>query len=226
MTEQFIHVSDSGYSNLARLGGSLAFSSRQLDEAGCSILTRFPSVSKNDTYRPTPGICIGFLQALAAGFGHFLHRSLYVIDRNHDRGILRRPFVFFGKKPPLIAPAFLGLVARAPCTRSAICFPAVSTARTKSATCCADHSRMLWMALAIAPTTSPTALAPRRVPRHYVFSQGPSVMCGITTARIYDSPHQRQESLGRRRVVSKDRDDLTNVRSQRVRQLTDLRLPE
>jgi hypothetical protein len=187
MTEQFIHVSDSGYSNLARLGSSLAFSSRQLDEAGCSILTRFPSVSKNDTYRPTPGICIGFLQALAAGFGHFLHRSLYVIDRNHDRGILRRPFVFFGKKPPLIAPAFLGLVARAPCTRSAICFPAVSTARTKSATCCADHSRMLWMALAIAPTTSPTALAT---------ASSTAALCifarSVSDVRNYDSPHLRQ----------------------------------
>ena len=35
------------------------FGACQLRGTGCCMLTRLPSVSVNDTYRPTPGISVG-----------------------------------------------------------------------------------------------------------------------------------------------------------------------
>jgi hypothetical protein len=58
---------------------------------GCSMLTRLPSVSMNDTYWPMPGISIGSPSTFAAGRRHLLHRGADVVHRDHDRGVLRRP---------------------------------------------------------------------------------------------------------------------------------------
>src|SRR5262249_46477021 len=73
--------------------------------SGCNMLTRLPSVSKNETYRPTPGICIGSPRTLPPSFPtRRIADSMSSTPMTID-GYCAGQSGFFGKNPPLMAPA-------------------------------------------------------------------------------------------------------------------------
>jgi hypothetical protein len=79
--------------------------------SGCSMLTRLPSVSKNATYLPTPGIGHWLAQHLAAGLAHLLHRVGDIIDGDHHRRKLRRPVRILLIEAAVDHPRILGQAA-------------------------------------------------------------------------------------------------------------------
>jgi hypothetical protein len=62
------------------------------------MLTRLPSVSKNETYWPTPGISIGSPRTLLPASVTLSHRRLNVVDGDDDGRMLRRPMSGFFPK--------------------------------------------------------------------------------------------------------------------------------
>jgi hypothetical protein len=85
----------------------LHFASRCAAHArsGCNMLTRLPSVSRNETYLPTPGICIGSPRTLPPSFPtRRIADSMSSTPMTID-GYCAGQSGFFGKNPPLMAPA-------------------------------------------------------------------------------------------------------------------------
>src|SRR5262249_14292383 len=75
---------------------------------GCSILTRFPSVSVNETYCPTPGISSGSPSTVPPASVTRLTASVRSSTAITIAGCCAGQSGFFGKKPPLIAPGCVG----------------------------------------------------------------------------------------------------------------------
>jgi len=78
------------------------------DRDGWSMLTLLPSVSKNATYNPTPGISIGSPSTLPPAFSTFFMCFLISSTAITTAGYCAGLSSDFGKKPPLMAPDFLG----------------------------------------------------------------------------------------------------------------------
>ena len=77
---------------------------------GCSVLTRLPSVSVNETYCPTSGISIGSPSTLPPASVTFLTACWISSTAITMDGYGAGQSGFIGKKPPLIAPGFVGPV--------------------------------------------------------------------------------------------------------------------
>src|SRR5215468_10312584 len=75
---------------------------------GCSILTRLPSVSVNETYCPTPGISSGSPSTFPPAAVTLLTASVISSTAITMAGCCAGQSGFFGKRPPLIAPGCLG----------------------------------------------------------------------------------------------------------------------
>lgn len=75
---------------------------------GCNMLTRFRSESKNETYRPTPGISIGSPSTSPPDSDIFLIAVRISATAMTTEGYCAGQSGFFGKKPPFIAPGFFG----------------------------------------------------------------------------------------------------------------------
>src|SRR5688500_1891182 len=77
-------------------------------DAGCYMLTRLPSVSKNDTYCPMPGIFIGSPRILPPACATFFMDSLMSSTATTTDGYCPGISGVLVKKPPLMAPGFFG----------------------------------------------------------------------------------------------------------------------
>src|SRR6266705_3146355 len=76
--------------------------------SGCSIATRLPSVSRKDTYDPTPGISIGSPSSSPPASLTFFICSLISSTATTTEGYWSGLSFDFWKKPPLILPGFFG----------------------------------------------------------------------------------------------------------------------
>src|SRR5262249_18949918 len=77
---------------------------------GWSMLPRLPSVSLNETYRPTPGIAIGSPSTFTACFRYFVCRFLDVVHRDDDGRVLVGPARFLRKESAIDRAGFSGTV--------------------------------------------------------------------------------------------------------------------